>query len=56
MEQSNYDQQSTDVRSVLLDSFKARQKNHKEGSVKWYEYQEKINQIVAANFLEYVNR
>lgn len=56
MEQGTYDQQSTDVRSVLLESFKARQRNYREGSVKWYEYQEKIDQIVAANFLEYVNR
>jgi len=49
---------STDVcdtknRLILL---RQEQANEKEGSKQWAKLQEKINQIVAQNYLEYVNR
>lgn len=56
MEQSTNNQQSTDVRSVLLKELKANQSLWSEGSSEWSAYQERIDQIVALNFLEYVNR
>jgi hypothetical protein len=56
MEQSTNVNQSADVRSILLNSLKQNQAQWKEGSIEWRKYQERIDQIVADNFLEYVNR
>lgn len=56
MEQSNNDQQSTDVRSVLLNNLRQEQEQYGEGSTHWSLIQEKINQIIAENYLEYLNR
>jgi len=46
---------SRDTRHVLLKDFKTQQKTHKEGSRQWYWYQERIDQLVAQNYLEYIN-
>ena len=56
MEQSNNDQQSTDVRSILLKQLRTEQEQYGEGSTHWVLIEEKINQIIAQNYLEYVNR
>lgn len=41
---------------VTLNRLVEKQKKCNEGSVEWYRQQELINQIIADNFLEYVNR
>ena len=46
-------QQQTDDRFLLLVE---QQKSVREGSSAWYSLQQKINQIIAQNYLEYVNR
>lgn len=56
MEQSNNVDQSTDFRSILLENLKQEQSRFHEGSFEWADIQAKINQIVAQNYLEYVNR
>lgn len=53
MEQSSGTVQLSDDRLLLLIE---QQKQTKEGSSAWYAYQEQINQIIAENFLQYVNR
>jgi len=45
--------QSTNDQLLFL---KQEQEKHVEGSKQWTYLQENINQIVAQNFLEYVNR
>jgi hypothetical protein len=42
-------------RTVLLEKLRAEQKQHHEGSFEWADIQAKINQIVAQNYLEFVN-
>lgn len=41
---------------LLLKRLVEQQKQCKEGSKDWYEKQNLINQIIADNFLQYVNR
>jgi hypothetical protein len=53
VEQSSRTLQPTDDRLLLLIE---QQKQTKEGSTAWYAYQAQINQIIAENFLHYVNR
>ena len=53
MEEGIRTQQSPNDRLVFL---KKEQEQYAEGSKKWLYLQENINQIVAQNFLEYVNR
>jgi hypothetical protein len=53
MDQSNGTSKSTNDRLLHLVE---QQKQSKEGSPSWYAYQSEINQIIAENFLHYVNR
>lgn len=53
MGKSSGTEQSTNDRLVLLVE---QQKQTKEGSSAWYAYQAQINQIIAENFLYFVNR
>jgi len=53
MDTSTRIKQQTDDKLVLL---KQEQEQHAEGSKNWSYYQILINQIVAQNYLEYVNR
>ena len=53
MGKSTGTEQSTDDRLLLL---KKEQENFHEGSFEWADIQAKIDQIVAENFLQYVNR
>jgi hypothetical protein len=55
MGQSSRTLQPTDNRLLLLD-LKATQKECKEGTRKWIVLQSKIDEIVAQNYLHYVNR
>lgn len=45
--------QPTNDRLLLLKKY---QESYTEGSSKWIELQGKINQIIAENYLRYVNR
>lgn len=56
MEQSIRIMQPTNSRSVVLEKLKAEQQNYYEGSFEWADLQSKIDQIIAENYLEYVNR
>ena len=56
MEQSYTPNQSTDVRSVLLNELKTLQSNTKESSQEWFDLQSKIDNIIAIRYLEYQNR
>ena len=56
MEQSNRNLQPTNDRHVLLEQLRREQNEYGEGTSHWSLVQEKINQIVAQNLLEYVNR
>ena len=53
MEQSSTDVCESDDRLVLL---RKEQNKYHEGSFEWADIQAKINQIVAQNYLIYVNR
>ena len=53
MEQSNRSLQSADDKLVLL---RKEQEKFAEGSFEFAELEVKINQIIAQNLLEYVNR
>lgn len=53
MGKSNESQQPTNDQLLLL---LKQQKQTREGSPAWYSYQQEINQIIAQNYLEYVNR
>ena len=56
MARSNNTNQSADVRSILLETLRNEQREYGEGTTHWALLQEKINQIVAENYLHYVNR
>jgi hypothetical protein len=56
MARSNNTDQSTDVRSVLLEELRTEQKEYGEYTIHWALLQDKINQIIAQNYLHYVNR
>jgi hypothetical protein len=56
MEKSNGIKQFSNDKSVLLKNLKVEQEQYTEGSKQWTYIQENINQIVAQNYLEYVNR
>ena len=55
---------TTDVRTpnyrsisvVELDNLRKEQEQYSEGSFEWADYESKINQIIAENYLRYVNR
>jgi hypothetical protein len=53
MESSPTEVRKSNDRLVLLIE---QQKQSKEGSPAWYACQKEINQIIAENFLHYVNR
>ena len=53
MEKSNGTKQLSNDQLIFL---KQEQEQYAEGSKQWMYLQENINQIVAQNFLEYVNR
>lgn len=48
--------QPTDDRSILLKNLRNEQTKYHEGSFEWADIQAKIDQIIASNFLQYVNR
>jgi hypothetical protein len=48
--------QSANDRTVLLETLKKQQSEYHEGSFEWANIQAKIDQIIAENFLQYVNR
>lgn len=56
MEQSTRTSRAPDYRSLVLKNLVEQQKKTQEGSNAWYLYQQEINQIIAENFLNYVNR
>ena len=56
MEQSCRAIGQTTNEHVVLMELQSRQKETKEGTPSWYSLQEQINQIIANNFLQYVNR
>jgi len=56
MEQSSRTVGQTTNEHVVLRELVNNQSLVKEGSPSWYTYQEKINQIIAQNYLQYVNR
>lgn len=56
MEQSSRAVGQTTYEHVVLNELFEKQKQSKEGSKIWHDCQEKINQIIAQNFLHYVNR
>ena len=41
---------------LVLEQLKEKQQQYSEGSSRWRELQDAINQITAQRFLEYVNR
>lgn len=53
MDQGYRTKQSTDAKLLLLTE---QQKLIKEGSLPWHDLQSMINQIIAENYLRYVNR
>lgn len=53
MEQSNRNVQSTDDKLVLL---RQEQAQYTEGTHNWCWLEQQINQVIAQNLLEYVNR
>lgn len=53
MAKSNGTKQSSNDQLLLL---RKEQNQIREGSLKWVELQDKINQIIAEKFLQYVNR
>ena len=53
MDQSNRTCQSTNDKLLLL---RREQEQYGEGSSHWTLLEEQINQIIAQNYLEYVNR
>lgn len=56
MEESTGTSRTADVRSILLDQLYQEQKYYSEGSLEFSNLQSKINQIIAENYLEYLNR
>ena len=56
MEQGIRTMQLSDGKPMVLTELKKQQENYSEGSFEWADIQAKINQIIAQNFLEYVNR
>lgn len=56
MEQSTRTVQPTNDRSMVLEQLKSEQLNYHEGSFEWTDIQSKINQIVAENYLHFLNR
>lgn len=53
MAQSNGNEQPSNDQLLFL---KQEQEQYAEGSKQWMYLQENINQIIAQNYLEYVNR
>lgn len=53
MEKSSAIEQRADDRLLLLTE---KQKQTRENSPEWYDYQQQINHIIAQNFWRYVNR
>lgn len=53
MGESSRDFEPTDDQLLFL---KKQQEQYHEGSVEWTNIQAKINQIIAENYLQYVNR
>jgi hypothetical protein len=55
---------TTDVRTpnyrsisvVELDNLRKEQEQFHEGSFEWADYESKINQIIAENYMRYLNR
>lgn len=56
MEASNRTMQSPDDSKILLKVLQREQKEYAEGTASWRQLQQKIDQIVAQNLLQYVNR
>ena len=56
MEQSSTDVCKPNNRSIHLTYLRKAQEKTKEGSKDWSYYQNLMNQIIAQNYLHYVNR
>lgn len=56
MDQSTRIVQPTDDRSMVLKKLKTEQQKYYEGSFEWADLQSKIDQIIAENYLSYLNR
>lgn len=52
---NGFEQQEND-RAMVLEKLQKEQQQYSEGSFEFADIQAKINQIVAENFLHYVNR
>ena len=47
---------SENYRELVLKSLRDNQSQFKEGSSAWREYEKRIAEIIAQNFLEYITR
>jgi len=56
VEQSPRKMQPDNVRSILLTELKEEQSKLTENSPKWTSLEKKIQNIIAQNYLEYMNR
>lgn len=56
MEASNRTMQSPNDSKILLKGLYLEQKGYAEGTADWRTLQQKIDQIIAQNLLQYVNR
>jgi hypothetical protein len=56
MEQSRRVEWNSNDQHVLLDSLREEQQQYSEGSLGWSLVQDKMNQIIAENYLRYLNR
>lgn len=56
MEQGYTNVRESNDKSFLLKDISQEQKMHREHSPAWYSCQEKINQLVAERYLQYLNR
>ena len=56
MDLSNRTSQQQNGRDLLLKKLRQEQEQYGEGSCHWTLLEERINQLIAQNYLEYVNR
>ena len=56
MESSNKTMQSTDGKRLLLKDLREEQARYAESSAEWACIEKQINDVIAENFLHYINR
>jgi len=56
MDQSNRTEQSANDKHLLLEELREEQSQYGEDTIHWALLQDKINHIIAQNYLHYVNR